>query len=113
MNVKSRALNPEEALNAGKALSVCAIYIDEGLIAASSDQLCSAMKARWDKYCSSDIDTPSGATLKTSIMNTIEWSIKMGAMERSIIPGKYSPTDNGWRIGQLWLDKIKACSSDL
>jgi len=107
------ALNAENIHNAGKMMALCAIYIDDGLIAASSDQLCSALKARWDKYCPSDIEAPSGSKLKTLVMNTIDWAIGMGAMEESIVPNKYSPTNNGWKCGQIWLDRIKAGSSEL
>lgn len=101
---------PIDVQMAGMTMSVCAAYIHEQLIAASRDELCSALRTRWKESGVSDNDAPSEEHLTSRVGETIEWALKMGALERSIVPGKYSPTDHGWRIAELWIDRINSCT---
>jgi len=101
---------PIDVQMAGMTMSVCAVYIHDQLIAASKDELCSALRTRWKESGIDESNTPSEEKLDSRVSETIEWALKMGALEKSIIPGKYSPTPHGWQIGQLWIDRINSCT---
>lgn len=109
-----------DVLMAGKTMSICAAYISEALIAASISELrvillnrCNGLAAlallnRWShiRDMTEHNTREENEKIEKNIEEALEWGVKMGAFERSIVPGKYSPTNHGWQIGKLYSDTI-------
>lgn len=97
-----------DVLMAGKTMSICSAYISEALIAASISELRVILMNRWShvRDMVENNTREDNERIEKHIEEAIEWGMKMGAFERSIVPGKYSPTEHGWQIGKLYSDTI-------
>lgn len=90
----------------GQTMSLCSLYISEALLAASSSELCCFMIARWKELHDIETEGTERDNVLFNIDNTIKWALSVSALEHSLIPGKYSPTEYGWHLGKLYMDTI-------